>query len=215
MSAENAERLHALLQGRLEPELMQEMAACAQALHFSEGEVIMLPGQFISIMPLVLQGTIKVSRIEEEGRELLLYYLLAGETCAMTFTCCMMQQQSEIKATAEDEVELLAIPIAKMDEWLGRFPTWKHFVMQSVKMRFHELLQTVEKIAFQKLDQRLIEFLREKERASGSAVIHMTHQQIADDLGTSRVVISRLLKQLENEHKLILYRHEIKLLRAL
>ncbi len=207
--------LRRLLNDRLEPALLDEIEKNGTKVSFKENDIILEVGQFVNIIPILTQGSLKVSKQDEEGHELLLYYITAAETCAMTFTCCMMQHQSEVRAVAEEDGEFIAIPIAKMDEWLVKFPTWKNFVMSTIRNRFHELLNTIEKIAFHKLDDRLVNYLKEKGKNSGSAVIHMTHQQIAEELGTSRVVISRLLKQLENEKKLILYRHEIKLLRAL
>jgi CRP/FNR family transcriptional regulator len=164
------------------------------------------------MMPIILSGVIKVSRTDEDGKELLLYYVNPNESCAMTFTCCMEQYPSEIRAVAEEDVEMLAIPINVMNEWLVKYPTWKSFVMKTIKNRFNELLKTIDQIAFQKLDERLIHYLKEKSKTTGSALINLSHEQIANDLATSRVVISRLLKTLENQKKLLLYRHQIKLL---
>lgn len=179
------------------------------------GEVILNIGQAVSMMPLILSGTVKVSRIDEEGRELLLYYVNPNESCAMTFTCCLQQFPSEIKAVAEDDVEMLTLPVGVMDEWLVKYPTWKSFVMKTIHNRFNELLKAIDQIAFQKLDERLIQFLKEKSRVTGSTLINLSHEQIAQELATSRVVISRLLKKLENDNKLLLYRNQIKLLREL
>lgn len=125
----------------------------------------------------------------------------------------MQQYPSEIKAEAESDLKLLAIPIQYMDEWMLRYPTWKSYVMRNLKLRFDELLKTIDQIAFQKLDDRLVYYLKEKSRIAGSSLINLSHQQIADDLASSRVVISRLLKTLENNKKLLLYRNQIKLLR--
>ncbi|MEI6184863.1 MAG: helix-turn-helix domain-containing protein, partial [Bacteroidota bacterium] len=103
-------------------------------------------------------------------------------------------------------------PMSVMDEWMTKYPTWKSFVMRTIRARFNELLKTIDQIAFQKLDERLIHYLLEKSKISGSTVITLSHQMIADDLATSRVVISRLLKKLENDKKIILYRNQIKLM---
>jgi CRP/FNR family transcriptional regulator len=124
----------------------------------------------------------------------------------------MMRHASEVRAVAEEDSEGILIPIEMMDEWMSKYPTWKSFVMRTIRMRFNELLRTIDGIAFHKLDERLVTYLKEKSKASGSALINLTHQQIADELATSRVVISRLLKQLENQKKLLLYRNQIKLL---
>ncbi len=195
-----------------EPDLIREINKKGRHVSVNAGETIISPGQTIRTMPIILSGSVKVSRIDEEGKELLLYYVNPEESCAMTFTCCMQHYPSEIKAVAEDDVEMLAVPISVMDEWLVKYPTWKSFVMKTIRNRFNELLKTIDQIAFQKLDERLIHYLKEKSKASGSKLINASHEQIAGELATSRVVISRLLKKLENEKKLLLYRNQIRIL---
>jgi CRP/FNR family transcriptional regulator len=164
------------------------------------------------MMPIVLKGTVKVLRLDENNNEILLYYLSSSESCSMAYSCCVEAKKSEVKAIAEDDVELIGIPHTKLDEWLCKYPSWKNYVMRSFNERFIELLKSIESIAFHKLDERLIAYLKEKKRLSGSSVIKASHNTIADELATSRVVISRLLKQLENNKKIILYRNEIKLM---
>ena len=166
-------------------------------------------------MPIILKGNIKVVRTDEAGNELLLYYVNSQESCAMSLTCCMQDLSSEIRAVAEDDIEILMIPNNLMDEWMLKYPTWKSFVMQTIQSRFNELLKTIDQIAFQKLDERLVYYLKEKSKTTGSALINLSHEQIAIDLATSRVVISRLLKKLENDKKLLLYRNQIKLLSSM
>jgi len=195
-----------------EPALLKEMQQFGEIKIFKEGEIIMDYGKYIRMMPLVLKGTIKVLRMDENGNEILLYYLSSNESCSMAYSCCVEIKKSEIKAIAEDDVELIAIPQIKLDEWLCKYPSWKNYIMRSFNERFLELLKSIESIAFQKLDERLIAYLIEKKRLSGSSVIKVSHNLIAEELATSRVVISRLLKQLENDGKVILYRNEIKLL---
>jgi CRP/FNR family transcriptional regulator len=169
-------------------------------------------GKKIKFMPLILSGTIRVMRRDEEDREILLYYLSSNESCAMAYTCCMEARKSEIKAIAEDTVELIGIPHEKLDEWLVKYPSWKSYIFNSFTQRFNELLKSLESIAFHKLDERLIKYLKNKTKVTGKSSILLSHNQIAEEMGTSRVVISRLLKQLENDKKLVLYRNEIKLL---
>ena len=195
-----------------EPELLKEMQQFGVIQQFKEGDLIMDYGKYIRMMPVILHGTIKVYRLDEEGNEILLYYLSSNESCSMAYSCCIEAKKSEVKAIAEEDVELIAIPHVKLDEWLCKYPSWKNYIMRSFNERFIELLKSIESIAFHKLDERLIEYLKEKQRISGSAVIKTSHNLIADELATSRVVISRLLKQLENSKKIILYRNEIKLL---
>jgi CRP/FNR family transcriptional regulator, anaerobic regulatory protein len=198
-----------------EPNLMKEIEALGAPKTYKEGEVIMDYDKHIRMMPFILKGTVKVLRKDESGKEILLYYLSSTESCSMAYSCCMEEKRSEVRAIAEDEVVLLGIPHAKLDEWLCKYPSWKSYIMRSFNERFNEMLRSIESIVFHKLDQRLIYYLKEKQRLSGSSVIKASHYQIADELATSRVVISRLLKQLENEGKVILYRTEIKLLKAI
>ena len=196
-----------------EPALLKEMELKARMISAKEGAVILDIGQTVRSIPLLLQGVLKITRIDEQGKELLLYYLHANESCAMTFTCCMQQYPSEIKASAESDVEYLAVPISAMDEWLTKYPSWKSFVMRTIRSRFNELLNAIDQLAFQKLDERLEHYLKEKSRSTGSTLINLSHEQIANDMASSREVISRLLKRLENEGKVLLYRNQIKIMK--
>ena len=196
----------------LEKELVEEIIKCGEVKTFKEGEVVMDYGKKIKFMPLILSGTLKVLKRDEEDREILLYYLGSNESCAMAYTCCMEAKKSEVKAIAEDNVELIIIPHEKLDEWLVKYPSWKSYIFTSFTQRFNELLKSLESVAFHKLDERLVNYLKNKAKISGKSSIQLSHNQIAEELGTSRVVISRLLKHLENDKKLILYRNEIKLL---
>ena len=195
-----------------EPALVKEIHQFGEVKYFREGDIIMDYGKYIRMMPLITKGTVKVYRLDENGNEILLYYLASNESCSMAYSCCVEAKKSEVKVIAEDEVELIAIPHTKLDEWLCKYPSWKNYIMRSFNDRFLELLKSIESIAFHKLDERLIAYLKEKQRLSGSSVIKASHYLIADELATSRVVVSRLLKQLENNKKIILYRNEIKLL---
>jgi len=198
-----------------EPELLKELERKARLMSAKEGDIIVDIGQTVRIMPILLTGTLKISRLDDDGNELLLYYINPNETCAMTFTCCMQQFPSEIKAVAEEDITFLAVPIEVMDKWLVKYSTWKSYVMKTIRGRFNELLRSIDQIAFQKLDERLIQYLKEKAKATNSTLINLTHEQIARDLATSRVVISRLLKKLEIDKRVLLYHHQIKILSQL
>ena len=198
-----------------EPELLNEIESKAQYVSVKEGAIIFDIGQTVRVIPLLLSGILKITREDDAGRELQLYYVHANESCAMTFTCCMQRYPSEIRATAETDVEFIAVPISVMDEWLEKYPTWKSFVMQTIRNRFNELLQAIDQLAFQWLDERLVHYLKEKSSATDSTVINLSHEQIAREMASSREVISRLLKKLENDKKVILLRNQIKLLRDL
>jgi CRP/FNR family transcriptional regulator len=195
-----------------EPELLAEIENYGQLRKAHDEDVILNYGDIVRNMPLVLSGSIKVLRQNDQGQELLLYFINPLESCAMTFTCCMQQYPSEIKAVAEGEVEFISLPVRLMDEWLVKYPTWKSFVMRTIRTRFTELLNTLDQVAFQKMDERLENYLRMRSEQSGSRVINVSHEEIAQDLASSRVVISRLLKKMENDGRLLLYRNQIKLL---
>ena len=195
-----------------EPALIAQIASIAELMEVNAGTNILDIGQTVKIMPILLDGTLKVSRSDDEGKEILLYYVHSNESCAMTFTCCMQQFPSEIKATAETNIRFLAIPMSAMDEWMTKYTSWKSFVMKTIRFRFHELLHTIDQLAFHKLDERLVFYLKEKSKANASTLINLSHEQIAQEMGSSREVISRLLKKLEIDRKLLLYRNQIKLL---
>jgi CRP/FNR family transcriptional regulator len=197
-----------------EPKLLEEFKSVAKEVSVKAGDVILDYGQIVRSMPIIASGTVKVSRMDDQGREILLYYVNAKESCAMTFTCCMEQFPSEIKAIAEDDVVMLTVPITVMDDWLMKYSSWKSFVMGTIRDRFNEMLNTIDQIAFQKLDERLKYYLQQKAKHTGSKLLNLSHEEIARDLATSRVVISRLLKKLENDDLLLLYRNQIKLLNA-
>lgn len=202
------EPLHTLF----EPALLEEMESKAVYVAEKAGTRMITIGQTVRQVPIVLSGSLKISRVDEEGHELLLYYVSPHEGCAMTFTCCMQQFPSDIEAVVEEDAELMLFPISVMDEWLVKYPSWKSFVMKTIRMRFQELLKTIDQIAFQQLDERLVTYLREKSRITGSPLLNLSHEEIATDLATSRVVISRLLKKMENQQKLLLFRSQIRLL---
>ncbi len=206
--------LKSKLSSIFEKNLIEDIIASGEVKNLKEGEVIMDYGKPVRFMPIILSGTIRVMRKDEEDREIILYYLGNNESCAMAYACCMEAKKSEVKAIAEDNVELIIIPHAKLDEWLTKYPSWKSYIFSSFTQRFNELLKSIESIAFHKLDERLINYLKAKSRVTGKNTIQLSHNQIAEEMGTSRVVISRLLKQLENDKKLLLYRNEIKLLSA-
>ena len=163
-------------------------------------------------MPLLISGAIKVLREDNDGDELLLYFLERGDTCAMTLSCCLGQTKSEIRAIAELDTKLVMIPIQKMEEWTGKYRTWRNFVFESYHNRLMEMLETIDNIAFMKMDERLLKYLNDKVVITKQHNLQITHQEIAYDLHTSRVVISRLLKSLEKLKKIKLHRNNIEVL---
>ena len=146
-----------------EPALIKEMQQFGEIKHFKEGDLIMDYGKYIRMMPIIIKGTVKVFRMDENGNEILLYYLSSNESCSMAYSCCIEAKKSEVKAIAEEDVELIALPHIKLDEWLCKYPSWKNYIMRSFNERFLELLKSIESIAFHKLDERLISYLKEKQ----------------------------------------------------
>ena len=193
----------------LEKDLQEQIIKLGVQKTYSANETIIREGQFISSFPLVVKGLIRITRNNEDGNELLLYYLKGNEVCAMSLTCCMANLKSNVKAIAEEETEVILLPVALLDKWMCEFPSWRQFVMQTFQSRFRELIDTVDSVAFLKLDERLEKFFTDRYRKSGAKSFTGTHQELALQLNTSREVISRLLKKLEKNRKIELSRNFI------
>ncbi len=178
-----------------------------------QGDLLMDIGSVIKNIPMIISGSIKVMREDEDGNELMLYYVHSGETCAMSLTCCMAFKRSEIRAVAQEKVTMLAIPVEYMDEWM-KYRDWRSYVMNTYRMRFEELLEAIDSIAFHKMDERVLKYLTEKSNAMNTEEIQMSHQEIAVDLNSSREVISRILKQMERKGLVKLGRNKIQLLES-
>lgn len=194
-----------------EEELLHEIEKVATYKEFKADDYLIEIGDYIKSMPLLLEGAIKILREDENGDELLLYFLERGDTCAMTLTCCMGKSKSKIRAIAENDGALFMIPVEKMEEWLTKYKTWRNFVFESYTIRLNEMLEAIDTLAFMNLDERLYKYLTDKAKVIGNTEINNTHQQIAYDMHTSRVVISRLLKSLELQGKIKLNRNKIEI----
>jgi len=177
------------------------------------GEIIMDVGDNIKYVPLLISGSLKIVRTNEKGHELLLYHLYAGNSCALSLTCCQAGKKSEIKAVAEEESELIFIPAHYHEQWMRTDTSWQNLVFSTYQNRFNELLEVLDEVAFHKLDDRLWSYLLKKQEQYMSDELEITHAQIANDLNSSREVISRLLKQLQNQGKVILGRNVITLVK--
>ena len=206
------ERLRKIFPDIYEPETRKALVDHGHFMELKAGEVFMEIGGYIRNVPLVLSGLLKLERMDDDGNEMLLYYLKPGETCAMSLTCCMNEPRSTIRVTAEEDSELLAVPARMMDRLTEEHRSWKNFVMLTYQRRFDELLRTIDGVAFQNLDGRIEELLRNKARNSGSNVLAITHQELAEQLNSSREVVSRLLKRMEREGMVKLGRQRIELL---
>ncbi|MGK7389337.1 MAG: Crp/Fnr family transcriptional regulator [Candidatus Cyclobacteriaceae bacterium M2_1C_046] len=195
----------------LEPELIREIEENGKIKKVEKNEILITYNKYIKMIPLVIEGSIKVIREDYEGNEIFLYHLIGGDTCAMSLTCCMQDKQSQIKAIAETNAIVCNIPVRFMDEWF-KYSSWKKYILQSYSNRFDEMLRAIDTLAFKKMDERLMEYLLDIKQSTGDFNIYKTHQEIARELNTSRVVVSRLLKMLETEDKIEMHRNRIEIL---
>lgn len=200
-----------LIQFKSSPEIREKLAGIGIAKVFNEGDVILQENAYIKSIPIVTSGSIRVMRTDEEGREILLYYINAGESCIMSFLGGMHHDTSKVKAVAEERTEILFIPIDKVSELIREYPEWLDYIFRLYHKRFEELLEVVNAVAFKKMDERLLDFIRKKCEMSKSQTLYVTHEQLANELGTARVVVSRLLKQMEEQGLVKLGRNKITL----
>lgn len=190
-------------------EILNNISEVAKIKTFKKNDIIIDIGQELKYVPLLIRGNIKVLREDSEGSELLLYVLESGDTCAMSLTCCMAKSVSKIRAIADEDTTVIMIPIEQMRSWFDTNTSWRSFILQSYQVRFDEMLETIDTLAFMKMDERLFKYLTDQVKLSASTDLEITHQEIAEDLHTSRVVVSRLLKQLEKQEKITLGRNKI------
>ena len=195
-----------------EENLINDIVVSSTLRDFNEGDVLIDFGDFIKRMPLLVSGAIKILREDFDEGELLLYFLEKGDTCAMTMACCLGETKSEIRAVAETKGQVIMIPVEKMEEWLGKYKSWRNYVFNSYNNRLKEMLTAIDNLAFMNMNERLLNYLFEKAKVNKSREVLNTHQEIAYDLHTSRVVISRLLKALERAGRIKLNRATIEIL---
>ena len=206
------ESLDSIEEFRSSPGIREKLAAYGVAKTFQEGDVILNENSYIRAIPIVSKGSIRVMRTDEDGREILLYYIKAGESCIMSFLGGMHHDTSKVKAIAEEETEILFIPIDKVSLLIKEYPERLDYIFRLYHKRFEELLEVVNEVTFKKIDQRLLNFIKKKAEVSQSTTLNLTHEQIASELGTARVVISRLLKQMEEDGLVKLGRNKIVLM---
>ena len=192
-------------------ELVEQLVDNCQYFKLPAGTELMHTGSYITVVPLVLSGTIKVFREDTDGREIFLYYINGGESCALTMTACFKMEKSYIKAKIQEDTEFLAIPVELVRQFHKNYPTWSKFVFSTFSKRFDEILKVLETVVFHNMDERLAMYLKEKATVTNTRVLYISHKEIADDLVTSREVVSRLLKQMEKKELVELARGRIKL----
>ncbi|MGE8432753.1 Crp/Fnr family transcriptional regulator [Chryseobacterium joostei] len=197
------------------PELVEKLYQNGITKNYNQGDIILDENASIRSIPIVMKGMLKVIRTEEDGREILLYYIKAGESCIMSFLGGMHNEKSIVKAEIEEDAEILFLPVDKVSLFIKEHPEWLDYIFRLYHKRFEELLDIINAIAFKKVDERLLNLLHKKVEITGTNTINTTHEQLANELGTARVVVSRLLKQLEDEGKVKLGRNKIILLEIL
>jgi len=192
-----------------EDDLINDISEVGFLKEFKKSSEILKYGQYIKSIPLIISGTIKVLRTNQNGDELVLYFLEIGESCSMTMNCCLGQKKSEIRAIAETDVKIISIPVEKMKDWLQKHRSWMAFVFESYNNRFEEMIKAIDNLTFSNMNERLMKYIKDQVIIQKSTTLAISHKEIAQDLNTSRVVISRLLKSIENDGKIELGRNKI------
>lgn len=201
--------LDKILEFKHTPEINEKLLDYGFTKRFAEGDVILNENAYIKAIPIVVSGSIRVMRTDDDDREILLYYIKAGESCIMSFLGGIHQDTSKVKAIAEEDTEILFIPIDKVNLLIKDYPEWLDYIFRLYHKRFEELLDVVNAVAFKKLDERLLDFIKKKCALNANKTLVATHEHIANELGTARVVVSRLLKQMEQEGLVTLGRNKI------
>ncbi len=197
---------------RTSPELRRKLQSSSIIKTYKQGQAIVQENSHIRSIPLVAKGAVRVIRTEEDGREILLYYIKPGETCIMSFLGGIHHETSKVRAEVEEDAEIFFLPIDKVTEFIKEYPEWLDYIFRLYHKRFEELLEVINAVAFKKVDERMLLLLEKKVELTGSKLFAITHEQLANELGTARVVVSRLLKQLEEDGKLRLGRNKIEML---
>ena len=192
-----------------EPELIEEIATIGFHRVIKAHELLIDIGDKMTHIPLILKGAVKIIREDQNGDEIALYFLEKGDTCAISFINCINVTKSMFRGVTEKDTEGIFIPVDIIEKWLVKYASWRHFIIDTYHLRLMEMVASIDSLAFLKLDERLLKYLIEKVKIMKSNTLTITHQEIADDIHTSRVVVSRLLKVLENEGKLSIKRNRI------
>lgn len=207
------EKLKEKFQYLFEEELINEICQHGKLKNFDADKVIIDVGDEIEYMPLVLTGSIKVLAVDSKGDELLLYFLEFGDTCAVTLNCCTRKAKSAIKGITESSAEVLFIPVEFMEIWMVKYKSWRNYVLDSFNVRLNEMVQSIDNIVFNSMEERLLNYLKDKAWLAKSKDLSVSHAQIANDLHSSRVVISRLMKKLEQQGEIEQGRNKVRLVK--
>ncbi len=195
-----------------EEELIDEIITVGHYDKIKSGELLIDIGSELTHIPLIMDGVVKIIRQEKEGEEILLYFLERGDTCAISFVNCINRKQSIFKGVVEKDIEAVFIPVEYIDSWLAKYKSWRHFIIDSYHFRLIEMVESIDSLAFMKMSERLLKYLTDKVKISNDVDLEITHKEIANDLNSSRVVITRVIKQLHDEGKIFSTRNKIKVL---
>lgn len=209
MEEQYSSKIKTLFSPILEDALVDEMISLGKIEHYQVGDIVIDVNQKIERIPLMLDGSIKIMREDEEGKEMFLYYIESGSTCAASLTCCMNSHRSNILAIVEEDATFLSVPVDFMDKWMAQYRSWRSFILSNYATRYDELLEVVDLLAFKRMDDRVANYLQEKASLYHSKTVEISHQDIAYDLNTSREVVSRILKQMERNGDVELKRGKI------
>ncbi|MEI6062012.1 MAG: Crp/Fnr family transcriptional regulator [Bacteroidota bacterium] len=191
--------------------LLEFIAKDTEEMEVPSDTTLLKTGSYVQSVPLVISGLIRISRVEED-KELLLYYIHPGEMCIMSFTACCSSSASMIEAVTLEETRILLIPSVKLREWISLYPSFNFYIFSLFNRRYLDLIDTIDQLVFNRLDERILLYLKEKAALTTLPLLNITHQQSATDMGTAREVISRLLKKLEREEKIRMGRNQITVL---
>ncbi|MGB5420317.1 Crp/Fnr family transcriptional regulator [Algibacter sp.] len=206
------EKLNDYYSNIFEDELIDEIIKVGYFDRIKSGELLVDIGDDMTHIPLILDGIVKIIRKEKEGEELVLYFLERGDTCAISFVNCINKKKSIFKGIVDKDIEAVFLPVDNIDEWLVKYQSWRHFIIDSYHFRLIEMVESIDSLAFLKMNERVFKYLTDKVKINHDIDLEITHQEIANDLNTSRVVITRLLKQLHDEGKIYSTRNSIKVL---
>lgn len=195
-----------------EEELLDEIVKVGHLDKIKSGELLVDVGQDMTHIPLIISGVVKIMRREKDGDEIVLYFLERGDTCAISFVNCINKKKSIFKGIVEKDIEAIFLPVEYIDEWLAKYKSWRHFIIDSYHFRLIEMVESIDSLAFLKMNTRILKYLTDKVKINHDVDIEITHQEIANDLNTSRVVITRILKQLHDDGKIYSTRNSIKVL---
>lgn len=206
------ESLAQIAEFKSSPKLIEKLSSYGTYKTFEAGTTLLDENSYIRSIPIVTKGSLKVIRTDEAGKEILLYYIQSGQSCIMSFLGGMQNETSKVKAEVEENAEVLFLPMDKVALLIKDYPEWLDYIFRLYHKRFEELLEIVNEITFKKVDDRLLCLLYKKRDMTESSTLSITHEQLANEIGTARTVVSRLLKQLEENGVVQLGRNKITLL---